>query len=195
MVLSRIHVNQYHIKKNNKGADLPVITVKSGGQNLYGNTVEILDSHGEIAATVVYQRDKPLRCGARVWVETKNKVNVNEKSLSSDEIVKRSESEGVSTMPPSDEEELPDNWAEMSPYERVQWRMEKEGDRNKQLELKAKFAKYQIIQVSSRRYRIITHAATSVGSDSPIAYYQFATDETYSRLDAIAWVEKHQEYR
>ncbi|MFL9455997.1 MULTISPECIES: hypothetical protein [Nostocales] len=76
MVVSRIHVNQHNIRANCKGADLPVITVKSGSKNIYGNTVEILDSEGQVIATVVYSRDRPLSCGARVWIETHNEVNV-----------------------------------------------------------------------------------------------------------------------
>ncbi len=75
-MVTRIHVNQHNIRANNKGADLPVITVKSGGKNIYGNTVEILDSEGQVIATVVYRRDRPLSCGARVWIETQNRVNV-----------------------------------------------------------------------------------------------------------------------
>lgn len=76
MILSRIHVNQHNIRANCKGANLPVITVKSAGKNVYGNTVEILDSNGQVVATVVYRPNNPLSCGAKVWIETQNKVNV-----------------------------------------------------------------------------------------------------------------------
>ncbi len=65
-----IHVNQHVIKSNRKtGARDPVLTVKNYKANTKCNTVEI---HGP--STVVYRPDKPLACGARVWIETTAKV-------------------------------------------------------------------------------------------------------------------------
>ena len=62
----RIHINQHVIRANKKnGTDDPCITVKTSKQNIYANRVDI---HG--ASTVVYSPDKPLSCGARVWIET-----------------------------------------------------------------------------------------------------------------------------
>jgi len=61
----RIHVNQHHIRANGKGADLPVITIKTSRGNTKCNRVEI---HGP--STVVYSPEKPLACGAKVWIET-----------------------------------------------------------------------------------------------------------------------------
>ena len=70
--VTRIHVNQHNIKANKKnGSSLPVVTVKRGKQNLYGHVVEI---NGP--SVVVYSPDKPLNCGARVWVETLSAVQV-----------------------------------------------------------------------------------------------------------------------
>ncbi len=66
---TRIHVNQHNIKANAKGASLPVLTVKTYRYNTKCNRVEILGS-----STVVYSPDKPLACGAKVWIETTGEV-------------------------------------------------------------------------------------------------------------------------
>ena len=69
-----IHVNQHIIrsnKKNNKNE--PVITVKSGKENIYCHEVEILGN-----SKIIYGRnDKPLlKCGARVIIETESEVKI-----------------------------------------------------------------------------------------------------------------------
>jgi hypothetical protein len=65
-----IHVNQHVIKKNAKeGTNDPVLTVKSYKENRYAHEVEI---KGE--SKIVYSADKPLSCGARVWIETQAEV-------------------------------------------------------------------------------------------------------------------------
>ena len=56
-------------KKNN--VRKPVITVKTSKENVYGQWVKIL---GE--SDVIYSPDKPLSCGARVWIETNSSVVV-----------------------------------------------------------------------------------------------------------------------
>jgi hypothetical protein len=66
---TRIHVNQHHIRANNKGEDLPVLTVKDYKQNRKCNAVKIIKD-GEVVCRVVYSPDKPLSCGAKVWIET-----------------------------------------------------------------------------------------------------------------------------
>jgi hypothetical protein len=71
MTITRIHVNQHNIRANAKGADLPVLTVKTSKSNTKCNRVTI---HGP--STVVYSPDKPLACGAKVWVETHAEVEV-----------------------------------------------------------------------------------------------------------------------
>ena len=72
-----IHVNQHRIRDNVKnGTREPVITVKDYKANRYGRLVTIFDKHGEPAAVVRYEPDNPLSCGARVWIETQNKVEV-----------------------------------------------------------------------------------------------------------------------
>lgn len=60
-----IHVNQHNIKANAKGAQLPVLTVKTYKANRKCNSVLI----GGPSA-VVYAPDSPLKCGAKVWIET-----------------------------------------------------------------------------------------------------------------------------
>lgn len=72
-----IHVNQHNIKHNSKtGERKPVLTCKTYKSNDYGHEVDILDKNGEVAAKVIYSPDKPLSCGARVWIETMNKIRV-----------------------------------------------------------------------------------------------------------------------
>ena len=70
-MITRIHVNQHRIKANAKGEDLPVLTVKTYKENRTCNEVVI---HGP--SRVVYSADKPLSCGAKVWIETESLVEV-----------------------------------------------------------------------------------------------------------------------
>ena len=66
----RIHVNMHVIRKNHKtGERNPAITVKTSKSNDYYHQVEILGP-----STVVYSPDKPLSCGARVWIETDSDI-------------------------------------------------------------------------------------------------------------------------
>jgi hypothetical protein len=76
-MLRRIHVNQHVIKSNRKtGANDAPLTVKSYKGNLLAHEVEVLDKAGEVVARVVYRSDKPLDCGAHVWIETTQEVRV-----------------------------------------------------------------------------------------------------------------------
>ena len=71
-MIKRIHVNQHNIKANMKdGGNRPVITVKTYKSNTYAHEVEIKGD-----SKVVYRQDKPLSCGAKVWIETKGEVEV-----------------------------------------------------------------------------------------------------------------------
>ena len=65
---TRIHVNQHNIKANAKGSNLPVLTVKDYKQNRKCNEVEFINGR------IVYSPDKPLSCGAKVWIETEDPV-------------------------------------------------------------------------------------------------------------------------
>jgi hypothetical protein len=65
-----IHVNQHVIKSNAKnGENKPTLTVKTYKENRYAHEVEIKGP-----SRVVYSPDKPLACGARVWIETEAEV-------------------------------------------------------------------------------------------------------------------------
>ena len=69
---TRIHINQHVIKSNHKNDRRePVITVKNYKSNTYAHEVKIL---GE--SKVIYSPDKPLSCGAKVWIETDAEVVV-----------------------------------------------------------------------------------------------------------------------
>ena len=67
-----IHVNQHVIKANRKtGAQDPVLTVKTYKSNIYAHEVLI---NGP--SKIVYSSDKPLSCGAHVWIETQAEVTI-----------------------------------------------------------------------------------------------------------------------
>ena len=68
----RIHINQHVIRANAKnGTSDPAISVKTSRKNYYANRVEIGGP-----SSVVYSPDKPLSCGARVWVETNDTLMI-----------------------------------------------------------------------------------------------------------------------
>jgi len=65
-----VHVNQHILRKNLKNKENnPVLTVKTHKSNTYAHTVEI-----QGPSRVVYSPNKPLSCGARVWIETQAEV-------------------------------------------------------------------------------------------------------------------------
>ena len=69
-----IHVNQHVIKRNTKtGERNPVLTVKSYKDNQYAHEVRI-----DGPCVIRYSPDKPLSCGARVWIETESPVEVRQ---------------------------------------------------------------------------------------------------------------------
>jgi hypothetical protein len=71
-MLKRIHVNQHVIRRNTRtGEREPPVTVKTSRANHRARSVRI-----EGASEVVYSPDRPLPCGARVWIETKAPVLV-----------------------------------------------------------------------------------------------------------------------
>ena len=54
------------IRANRKNGETnPPITVKRGQRNTYARTVEIMGP-----SRLVYRPNKPLSCGARLWLET-----------------------------------------------------------------------------------------------------------------------------
>jgi hypothetical protein len=69
-----IHVHQQKIRANiGKPAaeQEPPLTVKTYKSNDYAFEVEILGP-----SRVVYSPDKPLSCGARVWIEAQGEVRI-----------------------------------------------------------------------------------------------------------------------
>ena len=72
---TRIHINQHNIRFNAKVTGdtpkKPVITAKDYKENRKGFTVRLLGP-----SKVVYSPDKPLPCGAKVWIETDEEVIV-----------------------------------------------------------------------------------------------------------------------
>lgn len=65
----RIHIDQHAIRRNAKGANDPPISVKTYKSNTKCFEVEI---NGP--SKLVYSPDKPLSCGAKVWIETDSEV-------------------------------------------------------------------------------------------------------------------------
>jgi len=71
--VKRIHVNQHMIRANTKDdEDRPIFTCKAGKENYRGHEVQI---HGP---SVLVYPEKPLGCGARVWIETLAPVSILE---------------------------------------------------------------------------------------------------------------------
>lgn len=70
--IKRIHVNQHMIRRNKTtGERNNVITVQWRNQSYPVEKVQINGT-----AQTIYSPDKPLSCGAHVWVETKAEVVV-----------------------------------------------------------------------------------------------------------------------
>lgn len=73
-----ININKRKIKQNlNRENPKPVITVKRYDSNTYGHSVKI---NGP--CEVVYRPEKPLNCGAVVWIETYSTVEVKHEDFS-----------------------------------------------------------------------------------------------------------------
>jgi hypothetical protein len=73
-MIKRIHVNQHNIRHNAKNPDdqRPVFTVKTYNANTKGFKVDIAGS-----SRLIYSPDKPLSCGAKVWITTESIVEVD----------------------------------------------------------------------------------------------------------------------
>lgn len=80
-MICRVHVNQLVLGRNRKqGTTDPAITAKCGRENRYGYAARITGP-----ADVRYENEKPLSCGARVWVETREPVDVFDDVLDPEE--------------------------------------------------------------------------------------------------------------
>ena len=67
-----VHVNQHVIRANGKtGERNAPLTVKTYKSNTYGHEVILYGP-----SKVVYSPDKPLPCGAKVWIETEGEIGV-----------------------------------------------------------------------------------------------------------------------
>lgn len=68
--IKRIHVNQQMIRQNKKhGTKENVITIQWRNKSYRVKNAQIKGG-----STAVYSPDKPLSCGARVWIETTSEV-------------------------------------------------------------------------------------------------------------------------
>jgi hypothetical protein len=80
-MIKRIHVDQQRIKHNVKVCAkdrLPPISIVTSRGTFKGNKLDILDSNGNVVASVLYRPDNPLGCGARLWIETSSTVTIDE---------------------------------------------------------------------------------------------------------------------
>ncbi len=61
----QVYVNRHVVAANHKSGDRkPPITILSKGKRTYATVVDLIGN-----SCVVYSPDKPLSCGARVWIE------------------------------------------------------------------------------------------------------------------------------
>jgi len=77
--IKRIHVNQHIIKANKKtGANNPVLTIKTTKDNIKANHIMIGDN-----VRLCYAPDSPLACGATIWIETTEEINIQTSNMES----------------------------------------------------------------------------------------------------------------
>ena len=70
--IKRIHVNQHIIRRNvADDTDEHAVTIQWRGKSYIGRDVQIKGS-----STVVQRMQKPLSCGARIWIETRAEVEI-----------------------------------------------------------------------------------------------------------------------
>ena len=69
-ILKRLHVNQHVIRRNAKRGEMePALTCKTSSRNVKAYDIDIIGP-----SKLVYSPDKPLQCGAKVWLETRSAV-------------------------------------------------------------------------------------------------------------------------
>lgn len=77
--IKRIHVNQHIIKANKKtGANDPVLTIKTTKDNIKANHIMIGEN-----VRLCYSPDSPLACGATIWIETTEEINIQTSNMES----------------------------------------------------------------------------------------------------------------
>ena len=68
-----IHINQHNIKYNRKvesSERKPVITCKTYKNNEYHHSLDLVCMEsGKVLGSLIYSPEKPLSCGANVWLE------------------------------------------------------------------------------------------------------------------------------
>jgi hypothetical protein len=70
--IKRLHVNQQVIARNRKlGTNNPPLTIQTSRGPIPANEAAI---NGP--SRLIYSPHKPLRCGARLWIETRAEVEV-----------------------------------------------------------------------------------------------------------------------
>jgi len=70
--IKRIHVNQHIIKANRKnGTKDAVLTIKTTSDNIKANHIMIGDN-----VRLCYAPQSPLACGATIWIETTEEINI-----------------------------------------------------------------------------------------------------------------------
>ncbi len=68
----RIHVSQVNLRANRKdGGNRPVFTVQMSSGPLYGSKIDIRGP-----SELISRPERPLKCGARIWIETKAEVEL-----------------------------------------------------------------------------------------------------------------------
>lgn len=75
--LKIVHIHRRTLALNIKsGRRDPVVIArkKYGAGVIRSNKIHVLDAAGQVAATIVCDIDKPLKCGARCYIETHNKI-------------------------------------------------------------------------------------------------------------------------
>lgn len=74
-LLKRLHVNQHVIRDNKKlGCNDPPLTCKLSDRNVKASQIDIMGPDGVVVASLVYNPDDPLSCGARVWISSHAEV-------------------------------------------------------------------------------------------------------------------------
>jgi len=74
--IKRIHVDKKVIMSNLKhGKNDPPVTIQTSAGPIKGYGVKILGP-----SEFVYRPNKPLNCGARLWIETTAELEINEKA-------------------------------------------------------------------------------------------------------------------
>lgn len=77
--IKRIHVNQNIIKANKKtGSNDPVLTIKTTKNNIKANHIMIGNN-----VRLCYAPDSPLACGATIWIETTEEIQIQTSDMQS----------------------------------------------------------------------------------------------------------------